>query len=80
MNIRVFLNPDGTRWVDIGYPDIGGMSVITTALVNDGFLMAQHAYIPRDSIHSILTLVPVGENGGAKLTVFPGGKPPEGAA
>lgn len=78
MNVRVFLNPDGARWVDIGYPNNASLPDLAAALVNDGFLVAQHAFVPRSSIHSILTIA-LSENSGAKLTLFPGGKTEEPA-
>jgi hypothetical protein len=75
---RVFLNPDGERYIDVTVPPAVDANVIFGTLKLDGAITTPYCIVPRNSVFLVLEINAAGD-GGAKITVFPGGKsdPPQ---
>lgn len=71
MNIRVFLKPAGEKWVDVTLSPSANMLNLVSALQTEGFIVAENAFIPRESIYLVLTVVLPATN--PPLRMFPGG-------
>lgn len=72
MNIRVFLKPDGTKYVDIPMPQSVTIGHVANVLQFEGWLIHEYGIIPRDSVYMIATTSPV-EPPKPNLSIFPGG-------
>lgn len=71
--MRVFLNPNGADYLDIGAGrDDFNMPTFWNFARQDGCMLSERAVVPLTSIHHVLVLdVETAPN----LTVFTGGKP-----
>jgi hypothetical protein len=71
---RVFLNPDGERYIDITVPPNVDANAVFGTLKMDGAITTPYCIVPRGSVFLVLEINAEGGSGGAKVTVFPGGK------
>jgi len=71
MNVRILLKPVGETWVDVILPHGVVLAGLVSVLKMEGYIVAENAVIPKDSIFLILATntVPTKPN----ITVFPGG-------
>lgn len=70
---RVFLKPDGNKFVDFGLPDNANMASVRGNIQAEGGMAGGMVFVAQDAIHHFYVM-DVPEMSAPNLTVFPGGK------
>lgn len=74
---RIFLRPNGDKFIDFPMGDGVTIGAVVNILKFEGGLWGEHAYIPADTVHYIVTVGTPEQPSRPNLMPFPGGK--EGA-